>query len=185
MNSLIHKHITEDGLLSGECHTILGRQIPINIVGDSAYPIHTWLVKPFGDNPNLTPQQKCFHYRLSRACIAVKTAFGHLKARWRRLMKRNDKITEHIPIVILACCILHSLCEVHGEVFNEVWLQNDSEYQQPTSPSLSTTSMGHSLAQDIRNTLMQYFYSQAQYIYFFQYHYTTKNGKWPVVNMNI
>ena len=50
-----------------------------------------------------------FNYRLSRAQIVVENAFGHLKVRWRQ---RNDMITEHIPIVISACCILHNVYEM-------------------------------------------------------------------------
>ena len=54
--------------------------------------MHTWLVKPFNFNSSLTAKQKHFNYRLSRARIVVENAFGRLKARWRRLMKRNDMI---------------------------------------------------------------------------------------------
>ena len=35
-------------------------------------------------------------------------------------MKRNDMTTENIPTVISACCILHNLCEIHGETFSVV-----------------------------------------------------------------
>ena len=65
---------------------------------------------------NLTPSQRSFNYHLSRASILVENAFGRLKARWRRLMKRNDMNIDNIPCVITACCILHNMCEVHGLV---------------------------------------------------------------------
>ena len=85
-NSLIYKEITENRLLEKEgCCSILGKEIPV-----SAYPIQTWLMKPFSDNGSLSPQQKYFNYRLSHARIVVENAFGRLKARWRRLMKRNE-----------------------------------------------------------------------------------------------
>ena len=79
---------------------ILGEQIPVNIIGDSAYPIHVWLMKPFSDNSQLSPQQKYFNYRLSQARIVIENAFGWLKGRWRRLMKRNEMMIENIPTVI-------------------------------------------------------------------------------------
>ena len=138
-NSLIYKKITEQDLLSVEPRTILGKQIPVCIIGDSAYPLNTWLLKPFSGNSSLSPEQKCFNYRLSRARIVVENAFGRLKARWRRLMKRNMH-TAHIPTVISACCILHNMCEIHGESFNDSWLLNESEFEQPTPASLPTTS---------------------------------------------
>ena len=42
----------------------------------------------------------------SRARIVVENVFEHLKATWKRLMKKIDLTTEHILIVISACCIL-------------------------------------------------------------------------------
>ena len=101
---------------------------------------------------------KSTNYRLSRARTVVKIAFGRLKAGWRRLLKRNDMHTEHIPTVISACCILHNLYEVHGESFNDAWLLEESEYEQPTAPSIpSTSSAGN--ADDIRNALVDYLYT--------------------------
>jgi len=138
--------------------TILGREIGPCLIGDSAYPMNAWLLKPFTFNSNLTAEQKHFNYRLSKARIVVENAFGRLKARWRRLMKRNDMDIEHIPTVITACCILHNICEIHGEYFNDTWLTDNTEYEQPSSLATATTSS--SAPHDIRNTLMQYLYAQ-------------------------
>ena len=44
-------------------------------------------------------------------------------------MKRNDKHAVSIPIVISACCILHNMCEIHCEMFNETWLLHEMEYE--------------------------------------------------------
>ena len=46
-------------------------------------------------------------------------AFGRLKARWRRLYKKIDMHINNVPNVVLACCILHNICEIHGDEFNE------------------------------------------------------------------
>ena len=158
-NSLIYKKITEDNLLADvSFRNMLGKKIPVCLIGDSAYPLNTWLMKPFTDNLCLSPQQKYFNYRLSRARIVIENAFGRLKARWRRLMKRNDMHTVHIPTVIAACCILHNICEIHGECFNDAWLLSESEFEHPTSTSLPSASTGN--AKDVRNTIMLYLYSQ-------------------------
>ena len=48
VNSVIYKRITVDHLLTdAECRTLVGKEIPACVIGDSAYPINTWLMKPF------------------------------------------------------------------------------------------------------------------------------------------
>ena len=51
--------------------------------------------------------------------MVVENAFGRLKGRWRCLLKWNDTGTEDIPILITTCCVLHNICEVHKEQFDD------------------------------------------------------------------
>ena len=77
------------------------------MIGDSAYPIHSWLMKPFSFSSDLTTQQCTYNYRISRARIVAENAFGRPKACWRRLMKRNDMYIHNVPVVAAAVCVLH------------------------------------------------------------------------------
>ena len=134
-------------------------EIPPLLVGDSAYPIQSWLMKPFTHSPTLTPEQKQFNYRLSRARVAVEIAFGRLKARWRRLSKQMDIHIDNVPYIITACCVLHNMCEVHGDTFNEEWLQDnistDTDETHNHHHSSSSSSSRHE-GVAIRDTLVQY-----------------------------
>lgn len=155
--SSIVKRITDGTLLPDNAICVNGVQIPLYLIGDSAYPMKTWLMKPFTHGTILTSEQKTFNYRLCRARIVVENAYGRLKATWRRLMKRNDMIISNIPKVVTAACILHNICEIHGEYFNDSWLREveDSSLPQPTSSSVRDEgSLG---AKRVRDALVYYF----------------------------
>ena len=76
------------------------------IVGDSAFPLQTWLMKPF-TNAILTPNQRYFNYRLSRARIVTEGAYGQLKGRWRVLLRKSER---RVRITTLACMLMHNVC---------------------------------------------------------------------------
>ena len=90
VNSTAFKLANEGNILNGECVRIGDVDVPIFLVADSAYPLSTWLMKPFPHGSTLTQGQKNFNYHLSCARIVVENAYGRLKARWRRLCKSND-----------------------------------------------------------------------------------------------
>ena len=130
--------------------------VPIFLIGDSAYPLTTWIMKPFAHNTSLTIQQKNYNYALCRARTVVENGFGRLKARWRRLLKRIDMDVDKVPNIITACCILHNLCEINREHFNDLWLEEvDNSNQPPCTPSNVTSND----AKDIREALVYYYNS--------------------------
>ena len=90
--------------------------MPIVLLGDAAYPIKTWLLKPYAnDRANLTAAQRVFNYRLSRARMTIESTFGRLKGRWRCLQKRLDVYVDFASTVVTACAIMHNLCQKRHE----------------------------------------------------------------------
>ena len=63
---------------------------------------------------------------------------------------------DNVPNVIAACCVLHNVCEVHGDTFNNDWLV-DVSLDQPdnSAPSLSRPSTAG--GDRVRMILMDYF----------------------------
>ena len=98
-------------------------RVPRLIVGDSAYALSDWLMKPFTANGNLTLEQVKFNKILSMTRVVVENAYGRLNDRFRCIAKRLDLNVETVCLVIASCCVLHNFCEVMGEDFNEEWLQ--------------------------------------------------------------
>ena len=100
------------------------------IIGDSAFPFSVHLMKPFAGG-ELNEKQKYFNYRLSRSRMAVGSAFGQLKSRWRVLYKKCESSKETVKLYALVCIILHNICIQRGEtLFPQLDLTVDrSTYQ--------------------------------------------------------
>ena len=110
----------------GSCFPLKKRDIngvettPV-IIGDAAYPLLNWLLKPYRETTSSTDEEKHFNYRLSRARMVVENAFGRLKGRFRILMKRNDCDIETTLTMVAACVVLHNICEMSGDAYDEEW----------------------------------------------------------------
>ncbi|KAG5893979.1 hypothetical protein JTB14_006582 [Gonioctena quinquepunctata] len=90
-----------------------------HIVGDSAYPLKKWLMKPYTWNGALNDSKRRFNNALSRTRIVVEHTFGLLKSRWRILGYVNVNSVEKAVKIITACCILHNFCYINNDLWNE------------------------------------------------------------------
>lgn len=86
------------------------------ILGDSAYPVLSWLIPPFKNNGHLTPAEVYFNKMLSKTRVKIEHAFGALKGRFRRLKEFLDiKETQNIANIIVASCVLHNICIMNND----------------------------------------------------------------------
>ena len=69
-------------ILSGPTRDINGVEIGPLLAGDGAYPLTSWLMKPYPNRGRLTPQQRKFKKKFSALRCVVERAFGMLKSRW-------------------------------------------------------------------------------------------------------
>ena len=124
------------------------------ILGDSAYPLQKWLLKPFHDTGRLTAEQQVYNKKFCRAQVVVENAFGRLKGRWRCLLKRNDCDLKLVKSMVLTCCALHNLCESHGETYDTEW-----DSSATVQPVMAVAQGVEEEGRDIREGLMRFFNS--------------------------
>lgn len=108
--SNLHREIEQGNWLNGPTKQISGSEIRPLLVGDSAYPLSVWLMKPFKQTRTLSERQLRFNRALSQARVVIEQAYGILKGRWRCLYKAMEEKTNRVAITILACCALHNIC---------------------------------------------------------------------------
>lgn len=98
--------------------TIHSVRIAPLIVVDTAYPIHEWLMKPYGGHG----EQWCLCLKccLSQGSNVVKCAFGRLKAWWQCLTVKLS-IAENVIAVISVCVILYNICKDKGHVAEGIY----------------------------------------------------------------
>ncbi|KAK3106532.1 hypothetical protein FSP39_022055 [Pinctada imbricata] len=85
--------------------------MPYFLVGDDAFALRTWMMKPFSKR-NLSPDERIFNYRLSRSRRVVVNAFGILANRFQCLLTTMRQKPEPVQIIALACCCLHNLMRI-------------------------------------------------------------------------
>ena len=85
-----------------------GRTLPFILVGDEAFPLKPYLLRPYPGKNGLTPQQDIFNYRLSRARRMVENTFGILASQWRVYRKPIIALPQTAISIVQATVCLHN-----------------------------------------------------------------------------
>ncbi|XP_067648025.1 uncharacterized protein [Eurosta solidaginis] len=131
-------------------------KIPAHIISDSAFRLSQYVMKPYPYNIENSAGQKLFNYRLSKCRRVVENAFGHYKARFRRIGKGIDNHIKNANVVISAACALHNFLIDEKDPVLENWLV-DMQRDARRSPQGHNNLNDRSEGEVIRNGLMEYF----------------------------
>ncbi|KAJ8941583.1 hypothetical protein NQ314_010361 [Rhamnusium bicolor] len=84
-------------------------KVPYVIVGDEAFPLTTYLMRPYpGSVINGDIEKQVFYYRLSQARRVSKNTFGHFAKKILNLFRSINYLLESIDKIIMTTCILHN-----------------------------------------------------------------------------
>ncbi|XP_019700619.1 protein ALP1-like isoform X1 [Harpegnathos saltator] len=73
-------------------------------VGDEAFPLKPYLMRPYPRRLLTSDSQRIFNYRLSKARRTIENAFGILVSRWRILRRPIQCKEKTAHKIVLACC---------------------------------------------------------------------------------
>ena len=101
---------------------ISGVRVPPLILGDSACALSEFLMKPYTDRGNLTPDESSLNIKHSTTRVVAENAFGRLRGKFRGMSKRLDFNAENSCNVFASCCALHNHYENLHEFFDDQWI---------------------------------------------------------------
>ncbi|KYN11043.1 hypothetical protein ALC57_16822 [Trachymyrmex cornetzi] len=85
-----------------------GPLLPYCIVGDEAFPLKSYLLRPFSGKDNLSAERCIYNYRLSRARRVIENCFGILVSQWRIYRKSIISSVETTMKIVQATICLHN-----------------------------------------------------------------------------
>ena len=113
-------------------------------------------MKPLPDNGALDAEKSYYNYRLSCARMVVENLFGRLKGRLCCLSKQNECSVESMSSVVATCCVLHNICEIHNENFDEQLTPLEDLQMQPGQQAIDSGPPSQD-SNGIHAALIEYF----------------------------
>lgn len=106
------------------------------ILGDSAFPLKKYLMKPYA-RKNQSNEQAVFNYHLSRARRVVENAFGILAWRFRIFLTKIELKIDTVDLVVLAACSLHNwLRQTNPSYLTASSVDSEDRFTGETIPGL-------------------------------------------------
>jgi len=133
--------------------------LPYFLVGDEAFPLETYLLRPFPGR-GLPNDKRIFNYRLSRARRVVEQAFGILAARWRVYHRRLPLHPNNVQRLVKATVILYNMLQRSRPFVPNEDTMSATNLQPMLSVSTGRgTNRANTAAIQLRETFKDYFVS--------------------------
>ncbi|XP_027921040.1 protein ALP1-like [Vigna unguiculata] len=129
-DSLLYHRLTSGDVVWDKVISVRGHHVRPYVVGDWCFPLLPFLLTPFSPSGMGTPAQNLFDGMLMKGRSVVVEAIALLKGRWKILQDLNTGV-HHAPQTIVACCVLHNLCQIAREPEPELWKEPDESGPPP------------------------------------------------------
>lgn len=151
-DSLLYNRLTV-GDVWDKVINVRGHHVRPYIVGDWGYPLMSFLLTPFSSSDRTgNTAENLFDSALMKGRSAVVEAIGLLKGRWKILQDLNVGIN-HAPQTIVACCVLHNLCQIAREPEPELW--KEPEESCPRERVLESEKSSYYVGESLRRAMAE------------------------------
>lgn len=84
-------------------------KVPHVCIGDEAFPLRSYLMRPFPRHQLQDADKMCYNYRYARARMTIECAFGIASSKFRILLKAIETKIENADHIVKSICILHNI----------------------------------------------------------------------------
>uniref|UniRef100_A0A0V0IHL5 Putative PIF / Ping-Pong transposase-like n=1 Tax=Solanum chacoense TaxID=4108 RepID=A0A0V0IHL5_SOLCH len=129
-DSLLYNRLISGDIVWDKGVNVRGEHVRPYIVGDWCFPLLSFLLTPFSGNRTGSPAENAYDEALLKGRKMVEEAIGLLKGRWKILQNLNVGLS-HAPQTVVACCVLHNLCQIAREPEPELWREPEENGSPP------------------------------------------------------
>lgn len=119
--------------------TVDGIALPYVLIGDEAFQLTDYLVRPYPGRIGLNQEKNIFNYRLSRARRTIENTFGIMVSQWRIMKKPMEGTVENIVGTIQAIICLHN------------WLRRQDEDNSYIPVNINDPDISNSISLEVKN----------------------------------
>ncbi|KAE9543510.1 hypothetical protein AGLY_002310 [Aphis glycines] len=138
----------ENGSLNIPSDAILpntNNSAPYVILGDEAFPLKTYLMRPYPGKQLDDLSRRIYNYRLCRTRRVVENCFGILAQKFRIYNRRIHFKPENVDYIILANCVLHNFIKKYRNCTNEIFENTNESVPNTTLNNIPIIYKYHSV----------------------------------------